>query len=284
MPITIAAIADISEDQHKIVNMGYLQFFVSIGAFIGPILGGYFAQRFLFQELNFSMPYLIGMIIAVFTVIFAIKYFGESYKTMNCEKIVWKKFFNAKVLQISIILIFTQISWRIYYLFIPPVLQMHFHYSATVVGLFLGLIALWLAIASLFCVRWLNYYLTIAKIIKYSCYVELIGLFMSIIGSACSLGVFSQYLVWGSAIPVAMSDVVIFCALTALYSQAVSEHDQGKIMGLCFFITALVWGLVGFIGGTIMRINIALPLWCAPLGLIILFIMPFFRLLDKKHN
>jgi MFS transporter, DHA1 family, tetracycline resistance protein len=276
MPIALAVVGDISEKQHKIINMGYFQFFVSIGAFIGPLLGGFFARRFFFKELNFSIPYLIGMVVAIFTVIFTVKYFTESYRyrSVNYEKIFWKRLFSSKVILISIVLALTQISWRIYYLFVSPVLQMHFHYSATNVGLFLGLIALWLALASAFGVRWLNNHITIWKIIKYSCYAELLGLFMFILGSMFSLGVFSQYLIWSSAVPVAMSDVIIFCALTALYSQAVSEHDQGKIMGLCFVITAIVSSFSSFIGGFLMQINLNLPILCAPLGLIILLFIP----------
>ena len=284
MPIASAVVADISENQNKITNMGYLQVFISIGAFIGPLLGGYFARRFFFQELNFSTPYLIGTFIAILTIILAMKFFNESYRsnrTVNREKIIWKKLFNAKVLQISVILILTQISWRIYYLYMPPLLRLHFNYCATTIGLFLGLIALWLAFASAFGVRWLNQYMTIAKIIKYSCYAELIGLLTVIIGAIFPLGIWSQCLIWISAVPIAMGDVIIFCALTTLYSQAVSEHDQGKIMGLCFLIVATVWSVTGFVGGLLMQVNTNLPILCAPLGLLALFFTPAFSLKDK---
>ena len=285
MPITLAVVGDMSEDRYKIVNMGYAQFFISVGAFIGPLLGGYFAKRFFFENLNFSMPYLIGVFMALFTLILVIKSFKESYSTTIAnntknDKFVWKRLFNSNVIKISLILILTQISWRIYYLFAPPILQKSFHYSTTSVGLFLGLVAVWLAIASIFIKFFSN--LSMIKIVKYFCWAELFGLLLFIIGSLFPLGKFSEFLIWGSAIPVAMSDVIIFCALTTLYSQSVSEHDQGKVMGLCFLITSAVWSLVGFMGGIIMPININLPILSTPLWLIIVLILLFSKSMRSK--
>jgi len=281
MPITLAVVGDISEDRYKVVNMGYAQFFISVGAMIGPFLGGYFAKRFFFEKLNFSMPYLIGSFMALFTLVLVIKSFSKSYSTAITDTKNWKKLFNSKVIKISLILILTQISWRIYYILVTPILHKCFHYSTTSVGLFLGLVAFWLAIASIF-MKFFSY-LSMIKIVKYFCGIELFGLLLFIIGSVCSLGKFSELLIWVSAIPVAMSDVIIFCALTTLYSQSVSKHDQGKVMGLCFFIGYAVWSLVGFIGGIIMSININLPILSTPLWLIIVLILLYSKNMRFKE-
>lgn len=267
LPIALAVVGDVSKPERKIIDMGYLQFFVSAGASIGPVLGGYFAQRFFFKELNFSMPYLIGMMAAIVTIIFSFKYFNESCNGIERKKIDWKRLLNPKVIKISIILIFTQISWRIYYLFVPPILKIRFNCTVTTIGLFLGFMALCLAFASILGVRWMNNYLSPAKIIKSLCFVEFCGLLLAIIGSIFYL----KILLWISAMLVPISDVIIFCVLAALYSEGVSEHDQGKIMGWCLMITSAVWSCTGFIGGLLAGININLPIICAPLSLIVLF-------------
>lgn len=52
-PIAQAVIGDISPREKKVLYMGYLQTSISLGAFVGPVLGGYFANQFLFAQLNF---------------------------------------------------------------------------------------------------------------------------------------------------------------------------------------------------------------------------------------
>lgn len=266
-PVALAAVSDLSDPSNKIINMGYLQLCVSIGAFVGPLVGGYFAQRFLFPQLNFSLPYLIGIIVASLTLIFTIKYFRESYRPPEIKsgKIAWRKLLNPNVLQISVILILTQISWRTYYQFVPPLLKLNFHYSATTIGVFMALIAAWLSLATAFGVKWLSNFFTIPQIIKHSCYVEITGLMLIITSCFLPSTQLTQWLIWISALPVAMADVTIFCALTALYSQAVSPHDQGKVMGLCFIIVSTVWTLTGLLGGLLAGINVILPILFTPL-------------------
>jgi MFS superfamily sulfate permease-like transporter len=70
-----------------------------------------------------------------------------------------------------------------------------------------------------------------------------------------------------------MADVIIFCAITTLYSHAVSPHDQGKVMGLCFIIVSAVWVLTGLLNGLLAGININLPILLTPLAIILVVIM-----------
>jgi MFS transporter, DHA1 family, tetracycline resistance protein len=270
-PVALAVVGDLSLPEHMMINMGYLQLSISIGAFLGPLLGGYFANRYLFEILNFSLPYLIGVLVAIVTVIVTIKYFRESYKPVKREKTNWRQLLiNPAIMQIAMILILTQISWRIYYQFIPPILKINFHYSATLVGIFLAIVAIWLALATAFGVRWLSNYFSVPNLIKYLCYVELTGLILAIGGCLLPLAWLSQFLIWISVIPVAVSDVIIFCAISTLFSQAVSAQNQGKIMGFCFVIVSAVWALTGLGGGLLAGVNIVLPILCAPLSLLVL--------------
>lgn len=272
-PIAIAVVGDLSEPKRKIINMGYLQLSISLGATIGPLLGGYLAQKYFFKTLNFSLPYLVGTVAALLTLFVACKYFYESYQPRKREKTNWRGLLNPEVVRISLILILTQISWRTYYQFMPPVLKINFHYSAAMLGVFLAVVAVWLSLATAFGVRWLNRYLAIDRMIKVLCYAELLGLLLATVGSVFSWGWLSQILIWFSIVPVAVSDVVIFCAITTLYSGAVSSADQGKVMGFCFTLVAAIWVVTGFFGGILAGINIALPILCAPLSLIILLLI-----------
>src|SRR3990167_1520206 len=73
-----AIIGDISEEQNKAVHMGYLQVVISIGAFIGPIIGGFFADRFFFAKLNYALPYMIAGGFAVMAIVMTVVVFKET--------------------------------------------------------------------------------------------------------------------------------------------------------------------------------------------------------------
>jgi MFS family permease len=77
-PIAQAVIGDISPVATKIRNMGYLQTSISIGAFIGPLLGGYFANKYFFAELNYSLPFFIAALFGGVSCILTLLIFKET--------------------------------------------------------------------------------------------------------------------------------------------------------------------------------------------------------------
>lgn len=271
-PIALAVVGDLSSPLKKLSNMGYLQFSISLGAFFGPILGGYFVKRYFFPQLNFALPYVIGIVAASISIIITQVYFHDSASKqsvkMSCATI--KEIFSYKVFIISMLLILTQISWRFYYQFIPPVLKLDFHYAAASIGLFIAVIAIWLSIASFVVIRILNRFFALKKIMIYAIYMMLLGFALTILAVQIDV----SWLLWTAAAFIAMGDVIVYSAIVTLYSEAVASQHQGKIMGLCFVIVASVWGVTGLFGGYLISISIILPLLLAPISLIILLIFP----------
>jgi len=276
-PTALAVVGDCSNYNNKVTNMGFLQFCISTGAFLGPLIGGYFAERFLFKQLNFSLPYIIGASFAFLSFLFVLFTFKETFCKPIKRKVRFTKilqlFRNPQIIKISILLLLTQISWRIYYQFIPPVLKVHFHYAPQTIGIFIALIAVWLAIASSFGLKLLDKLFTAKKILYGSCSAVFIGLLLAIVANQLHPGILSQILTWLAVIPIAMGDVITYSLITTLYSNAVSEYDQGKIMGINYIIYGSVWAMTGLVGGALAAININAPIIFAPIGLVLLFIL-----------
>ncbi len=258
-----AIIGDMSSREEKAVNMGYLQVVISIGACIGPIIGGYFAKRFFFTEINYAMPYLIAGVLALIAMVMTQIVFKETLKqrkTVKASLQAWVvNLRNKRVLQISLLLIFTQLGWSTYYQYMPPLLKTEFHLSVHVLGVFIGIIALWLAIASMFGVRLLKSLFTLKVMVFISVAMMLLGALLTVVATQFATNQSGDWLVWLGAIPMAMGDVIVYSVITALYSNAVSEGEQGSIMGLCFIIVPAVWALTGFLGGVLGSWHIALP-------------------------
>lgn len=272
-PIAIAAMGDISPREKKIVFMGYLQTAISIGAFFGPMIGGYFATRYFFSMLNFSFPFLVAALFALIAFFVACFFLKETLpkKIEKAERKfefakIKKVFANPIVLHVTIILLLSQFSWRLYYQYIPPILKTELGFNAHQLGLFVGMIAFWLSIATTFGIRFLEKWLSLEKILLFSLHSVLFGLLLTILFCALHL---SGILIWLTVIPIAMGDVVAFSCITTLYSNAVEKAEQGKVMGVCFIVVALIWALTGFLGGMLMSVHPLLPILVAPIGVLI---------------
>ena len=276
-PIAQAVIGDISVKEKKVLYMGYLQTAISIGAFTGPVVGGYFANQFFFSQLNYSLPYFLAAIFALISFMLTLFIFKETlpekstalmkqHLTVKRLKMI---FSHSSVWRISLILLLSQISWSTYYQFIPPVLKTVLHFDAHALGIFVGLIAFWLALATSMGIKMLERYFTLNTILMLSLYLVLIGTLLSYL--FCYLQPAGKWslLIWSAAIPTAMGDVIAYSCLTAMYSNVVKKNEQGKVMGICFTVVALIWSLTAVIGGMLMSIQSLLPLLVAPLGILL---------------
>ncbi len=280
-PIAQAVIGDISPREKKMLYMGYLQTSISVGAFIGPILGGYFANQFFFTTLNFSLPFFIAGALAAISCILTIVIFKETlverrytspWKEFHWQSIK-KVFANPMVLRISTILLLSQISWGMYYQFIPPILKTMMHVNPHQLGLFVGLIAFWLALATAFGIKFLEQFFTIQTILLLSLYLVLIGTVLTFIFFMLNLSGNWTLLIWAAAIPTAVGDVIAFSCMTTLYSDVVEKQEQGKVMGICFIVIALIWSATAMLGGVLMSIYTLLPLIVAPIGIFLAIVL-----------
>lgn len=276
-PIAQAVVGDISSREKKVLNMGYLQTAISLGAFIGPILGGYFANQFFFAKLNFALPFFIAGIFAAISCVLTIVIFKETLVEKRYSS-PWKEFnwqsmknvfANPYVLRISIILLLSQISWGTYYQFIPPTLKTVLHVDPHQLGIFVGLIAFWLAIATTFGIKFLNQFFSMQTMLLLSLYMVLVGTILTPLFFIFHFSI----LIWIAAIPTAIGDVIAFSCLTTLYSDVVDRQEQGKVMGICFIVIAFIWSLTAMLGGVLMSINTLLPLIVAPIGILVAIVL-----------
>lgn len=276
-PIAQAIIGDISNKEMKVLHMGYLQGAISIGAFLGPIIGGYFANRYFFSTFNFSLPFFIAAIVACLSLLMAWVFFKETLIEKRNLGIL-QHFHYQNILpiinypgtkRILIVLLLSQISWALYYQYIPPILKTSFQFTAEQLGLFVGLIAVWLTLATVVGIKLLQRYFSVEQMLAQSINTILIGLILSII----AIFIHNPYLIWLAAIPTAIGDVIAYSCIIAFFSNAVQRSEQGKAMGLCFIIVATIWALTGIAGGFMMSITPSLPLLITPFTLLIVIVL-----------
>jgi CBS-domain-containing membrane protein len=49
--------------------------------------------------------------------------------------------------------------------------------------------------------------------------------------------------------------------------------SQGKVMGVCFIVIAVIWALTGVFGGFLMGYGKLLPLLLAPIGIVLALLL-----------
>jgi DHA1 family tetracycline resistance protein-like MFS transporter len=276
-PIAQAVVGDISTREQKVRNMGYVQAAISIGAFIGPVIGGYLASPIHFAQLNFSLPFFIAAIFAGVSCVLTVVIFDETLAVKRSNT-TWNYFnyqtvknvvTNPGVLRISAILLLSQISWSLYYQFIPPILKTALGFDAKALGIFVGLIAFWLALATTFGIKLLDKRFSLRQILFLSLYLVLFGLLLSVVFCFWHVSQKSLFLIWLAAVPTAIGDVIAYSCLITFYSNVVQKEEQGKVMGVCFIIIGLIWSSAGMLGGFLMSIYELLPLLVAPVGIVL---------------
>lgn len=276
----LSIIGDVAGKTDKIKHMSNLQLAISIGACLGPMIGGFIAMTY-FTQLNFSAPFFLAALLASVNFITIFFVIAETLSERNSDAFaketarktgrVVSNLLAAKyvvthsdVLFTSLILLLIQISWSTYYQFISPLLKNEYGFDARHIGMFMSMVSFWLIIASGPVFRLLHKRFTPHRLIT-------IGASMVLFGYVVTLANYFHLIpgsaaLWFAAAPIAMGDVLTYICLTTLYSNLVPEYMQGKVMGINFIVIGLVWGLSGLLGGLLMRTATILPLLVAPLG------------------
>lgn len=272
-PTVLAVVGDIASKDKKVLYMGYLQFAISLGASLGPILGGYLAGRFLFPTLNFSLPFFVAACLAALNLLLVIFFLRETLAERRKGPLlplgaIKQLITHPPVLQLSLLLLLIQISWSTYYQFIPPILKTTYHFDSHQLGWFIGMIAAWLALATGVGIKLLHAFLSLRQMMLLGMYLILGGLVLTLLGCLPALTGQSALLAWLAAMPTAMGDVITYSCLMALYSNLVKQEEQGKIMGISFIVASSAWTVTGLLGGLLMSFSPLLPLLLSPISLI----------------
>jgi DHA1 family tetracycline resistance protein-like MFS transporter len=276
--VTQAAVGDIKAPHTKVLNMGYLQAITALGACLGPWLGGYTASHWYTPALNFSAPFLLAAFIALLSIVVVLWKVPETLTakaTHNWQALLSSfkvVLLNPRVMKISLLLLLSQLSWSMYYQYIPPILTKELNFSASQLGLFLSLIAFWLILAASLGIKLLQKRLSHVKLIQTASLLSFAGILLTLLAFWLNRHVPCVWLIWLAAIPVAMGDVLSYIVFTTLYSDAVDASQQGLVMGICLVAAQILWFLTGLLGGGLLGIHLLLPMIIAPLGVLALWI------------
>lgn len=270
----LSIVGDVCDKHTKLSFMSYLQLAISLGACIGPLVGGLIGNHFYFTTLNYSLVFFVSACLASVNIALSYLYIDETLEHPNRQSVQsrWRSNLQSVayvlthpgILKISIILFALQISWSGFYQFIAPVLKTAYQFNAHSLGSFMGMVGFWLILGSGPVFKLLKHRLNPHHILNVGAALVLAGYAITI---ACYYHLIPGRLaLWISAMIISVGDVITYICITTLYSNIVPSHMQGKVTGVNFLIIGMVWGSMSLIGGLLISYSIILPLIIAPTG------------------
>ncbi len=266
-PIATAAIIDVSTAANKTKLLAWVVFTSSLGLILGPILGGFTADKKLVSWFGYDTPFWIAAGVCLINAIFLFYSFRETVLPHAKQAIQLTKgfalfiaaFAEKRFRLLSLLYFCFILAWSLYYQTINWFFMEIYHYSVLKLGLFVAFIGIIFAITTSLFARFI---LKMFKNENNAFTFFIFTMAIANIGAAVSQGEVAQWL-W--VILNAMSDVICFTVALGMFSNLADEDTQGWIMGVTGSIGALTWTVGGMIAGPLGYINIHVPLWTAGL-------------------
>jgi len=264
-PIASAAIIDMSTTETKTRNLSWVVLTSSVGLIIGPLVGGLTTEKNLFTWFGFDTPFWIAAVLSLANALFLYGTYKDLTVSNQQQKLQITKgfrlflsaFADAKFRLLSTLYFAFILSWCLYFQAIGWFFMEKYHYSAGMIGIFIGYIGAIFVIAT-------SVLVPIAlKITKSEMAIYLIAiLIMGLACLGCTLTT-SELSQWLWVILIATGNVICFTVAFSLFSNLAGTQAQGWIMGVTGAIGAITWTLGGVIAGPLGYLNIHLPIWTA---------------------
>jgi len=275
LPVTMAAIIDLSTPKNKATHMSLVVFVQSLGIIVGPLMVGILSDSQIVHFFNPSSPFYAASFLALASLLLIAYFFRESFERTSKKKIRFLRviFIFAEVAKhpririLAVSFFLHQIGIGLYLQLILIYLGKMFSYTSFKMGIFNSFVGLWLAIGLIlipplvkrFRIEWI------------ACIsIGLLGL------SELFAATFSSaILVWVGGIWIGITGNIAWSSILTSFSEAADSTNQGWALGISGSIVALAFIITGFSPNLVPIIG-ALPVigaggFCTLIASLILF-------------
>lgn len=283
-PIASAAIIDLSTPENKTRNLSWVVLTSSIGIIFGPLIGGLTTEKNILSWFTFATPFWMAALLSFLNAVClyysfkdkAIVNHGQKVQLTKGFRLFMSAFAESKFTLLSMTYFSFILAWSLYFQAIGWFFMEKFHYSAGLIGLFIGYIGVIFVVATSFIVP---------LALKISKNESTIFMFFVVLMAIANIGctfTSSELSQWLWVIINATGNVICFTVSFSLFSNLAGKESQGWIMGVTGAIGAITWTVGGLIAGPLGYVNIHLPIWASGALCVISFcLMLIYR---KTHS
>ncbi|MCL1127184.1 MFS transporter [Shewanella surugensis] len=276
-PIAQAATMDASKnDKDKARNMGFIVAGISAGLMGGPLIGGVLSDKAIIGSLaSVQLPFYaasILVLITLFLVLFSYQDVRKPnkdilFKPLEIFTMILKLRDKPLVLRLSGVYLSFMTANVTFYIFLTNYLSSRFQIGLFGTSMAMLIMGSMIAFSSLFLIeRVLNHLGKRRTIAVVAMVMTLSVLVFSMSSSVfvCYIAIAVFYLGFGVAYP----------TLLCLFSDSVSQDEQGWSMGITTAGFTLAAGVMSLVGGILMGLDIHLPFYiCAVAAITSLILM-----------
>jgi len=269
-PIAQAAIVDISTEKNKARNIGFILLAVSLGFVFGPMAGGILSDPRIVSWFNFATPMYFAAIFSFLNALLLKFTFEETFEVTRkvrirvyyAVQIFVEAFKHPRIRWLSLILLIFISGWGEYFGFMSQYLLRTYNYSTLEVSMFMVVLGVGFSIGFGFLV---------------DIFANRMKLKTAVIGNLIVASLLSLLTVlipvplfaWIASVFVGMTVAVAYSILITMFSNQVSDSEQGWVMGVTNAVMALSFGITTFFSGFAANFSAGLPIFWAFLGMLI---------------
>ena len=281
-PIAQAAIVDVSSEEHKARNIGFILLSVSMGFILGPLLGGVLSDNHVVSWFSFSTPMYFAALLSLLNMLLLQMLFKETFvkstpikiKLSRAVTVFIEAFQHKKIRKLSIVMLFMILGWSNYYTFIPFYVHEKFHYTTLQQAYFMAMLGIGFSIGSAFLVDYFSKRFNNRNNV-------LVGMIIAAIFIGFVLFNINEVADWFFTIIIAASICVAYSIIITLFSDEVGPDEQGWVMGVMGSLMDFCFGVTAVLTGVLVQLGINLPLILAMSGLLLAAVLMLF-LVRKK--
>ena len=259
LPIAQAAMIDISSTSEKASRLGLVVLANVTGFAIGPVIGGFFMNTYLFSHVNYQTPFLVSAVMGLFGAFLLMICFKETFQGNRQLKIniftsfsnLHEAFTTKETVRYCAVLLFFLLGWGMFFSTLPVLLTEQLFWTGASLGYFITYIAAIFAIIIMLIMPKINNRFPLPKIV-------LTGLIILIICNAIFPTLHNNILPW-FVILLAVAVPFTYVGTVTLLSMQVESHKQGQIMGVTGSIFAFTWGVGPILAGFLLKFGLSVP-------------------------
>lgn len=279
--IAQAVIVDESSQETLNKHIGFIILASCLGFVLGPLLGGLLSNPKI-PHATLATPMWVATALAAFNLILLYFFFKETrppkkstaLRLSRAILLFKEALSHPRIRSLSLIYIVFVYGWSNYYSFISLYLIHSYHYTTLTITLFSVVLGLGFCLGS----GYLN-----DKLAQWGC-EKMVVTNLLITAALCLIGplLSSEITIWVSAFFIGTLVAAIYAHITTLFSLAVSEDEQGWVMGINGSMMALSFGVSTFLGGMISGHHPILPLYLSGFGLLLASLLAYQWILKKS--
>ena len=282
--IAQAAMADLSHQQDKAKNIGFIAIAMTTGLVVGPLLSGFMTGSTGDGWHRFQWAFYLTILFAILNIVFLLSCLKESYHpAASAEKIhlslQLKQFFNFFRMPIMrrwlFIFLLFEMSWSLYYQSLAIILFKSLHLNPQSIAVLLSFVGISLSFFLFFLVRLASSSSKFLKIVQLSFITSAVMLTISL---------WLNSLAWHYLLALIITAMVAlgYTSLITELSQLSPPESQGLLMGTTDGLLALAFTITALLAGYLSYLFSILPFLVAALFLALAAVL-FHYSLRKSH-